>query len=150
MPLIHASFTCSKWNMGVIFALKFHILYVHTPCTRKVIFVICLQNLPSYEVKKIFRKRLCTQRDFRNIFSRPLFTIIFWPEMLKFHPYSILTGDTMVGFVIFCVLNKGCTAQLFLYVYPIYKIFFCFLFTGSKKNLPQCSGTTTWMNFWKN
>ena len=24
--------------------------------------------------------------------------------MLKFHPYSILTGDTMFGFVIFCVL----------------------------------------------
>ena len=24
--------------------------------------------------------------------------------MLKFHPYSILTGDTMVGSVIFCVL----------------------------------------------
>ena len=40
-------------------------------------------------------------RNFKNIFSRPLFTIIFRPEMLKFHPYSILTGDTMVGFVIF-------------------------------------------------
>ena len=26
--------------------------------------------------------------------------------MLKFHPYSILTGDTMVGFVIFCVLSS--------------------------------------------
>ena len=44
-------------------------------------------------------------RNFKNIFSRPLFTIIFRPEMLKFHPYSILTGDTMVGFVIFCVLR---------------------------------------------
>ena len=43
-------------------------------------------------------------RNFKNIFSRPLFTIIFRPEMLKFQPYSILTGDTMVGFVIFCVL----------------------------------------------
>ena len=30
----------------------------------------------------------------------------FWPEMLKFHPYSILTGETMVGFVIYCVLSK--------------------------------------------
>ena len=44
-------------------------------------------------------------RNFKNIFSRPLFTIIFRPKMLKFHPYSILTGDTMVGFVIFCVLS---------------------------------------------
>ena len=44
-------------------------------------------------------------RNFKNIFSRPLLTIVFMPEMLKFHPYSILTGDTMVEFVIFCVLN---------------------------------------------
>ena len=33
----------------------------------------------------------------------PLFIIIFRPEMLKFHPYSILTGDTRVEFVIYCV-----------------------------------------------
>ena len=46
-------------------------------------------------------------RNFKNIFSRPLFTIIFRPEMLKFHPHSILTGDTMVRFVIFCVLNEN-------------------------------------------
>ena len=44
-------------------------------------------------------------RNFKHIFSRPLFTIIFRPEMLKFHPYSVLTRDTMVGFVIFCVLS---------------------------------------------
>ena len=44
-------------------------------------------------------------RNFKNIFSRPLFTIIFRLEMLKFHPYFILTGDTMVGFVIFYVLR---------------------------------------------
>ena len=31
-------------------------------------------------------------RNFENIFARPLFIIIFRPEMLKFHPYSILTG----------------------------------------------------------
>ena len=34
-------------------------------------------------------------RNFKNIFSRPLFTIIFRPEMLKFRPYSILTRETM-------------------------------------------------------
>ena len=44
-------------------------------------------------------------RNFKNIFSRPLYTIIFRPDMLKFHSYSILTGDTMVGFVIYCVLS---------------------------------------------
>ena len=44
-------------------------------------------------------------RNFKNIFPRPLFIIIFRPEMLKFHPCSILTGDTRVEFVIFCVLR---------------------------------------------
>ena len=44
-------------------------------------------------------------RNFKNIFSRPLFTIIFRPEMLKFHPYSILTRQTMVRFVIYCVYD---------------------------------------------
>ena len=29
MPLIHTSFMYSKWNMGEIFGLKFHLLYVH-------------------------------------------------------------------------------------------------------------------------
>ena len=42
--------------------------------------------------------------EFEKKFPRPLFIIIFRPEMLKFHPYSILTRGTMVGFVIFCVL----------------------------------------------
>ena len=55
--------------------------------------------------------------EFQKYFSRPLFTIIFRPEMLKFHPYFILTRETMDGFVIFCVLscyngkkskNSGC------------------------------------------
>ena len=50
-------------------------------------------------------------RNFKNIFSRPLFTIIFRPEML-FQTYSVLTGDTMVGFVIFCVLILGATYNL--------------------------------------
>ena len=52
-------------------------------------------------------------RNFRNIFSRPHLTIIFRSEMLRFHPYSILTGDTMVGFVIFCVLKFTKTQSLF-------------------------------------
>ena len=38
--------------------------------------------------------------------SRPLFTISFRPKMLKFHPYSILTGETKVRFVIYCVFLK--------------------------------------------
>ena len=31
--------------------------------------------------------------EFQKYFSRPLFTIIFRPEMLRFHPYSILTEE---------------------------------------------------------
>ena len=48
-----------------------------------------------------------TWRNFKNIFSRPLFTIIFRSEMLTFHPYSILTGDTRVEFVIYSVLKES-------------------------------------------
>ena len=43
-------------------------------------------------------------RNFKNIFST-LFIIIFRPEMLKFHQYSILKGDNRVEFVIYCVLK---------------------------------------------
>ena len=43
--------------------------------------------------------------NFKDIFSRPLFTIIFRPEMLKFHPYSVLTVKPIDGFVIFCDFN---------------------------------------------
>ena len=46
------------------------------------------------------------QRNLKNIFPRPLFIIIFRPEMLKFHPHSILTGDTRVEFVIYSVLRN--------------------------------------------
>ena len=42
-------------------------------------------------------------RNFKNIFPKPL--VIFRPEMLKFHQYSTLTGDTRVEFVIHCVLK---------------------------------------------
>ena len=59
-------------------------------------------------------------RNFKNIFSRPLFTIIFRPEMLKLHPYSILTGDTMVGFVIFCVLIQN--SKLKIHQFPFGKL----------------------------
>ena len=54
-------------------------------------------------------------RNCKNIFSRPLFTIIFRPEMLKFRPYSISTGQTMVRFVIYCVLRQmGGKIKIFL------------------------------------
>ena len=49
MDMIQPLFTCSKWNMGKNFGLKFHISYVHMytinkffeipPCGKKVIFV---------------------------------------------------------------------------------------------------------------
>ena len=90
-------------------------------------------------------------RNFENIFSRPRFTIIFRPEMLKFHPYSILTGKTMVEFVIYCVLNNFASltkfrlkklkntkkGQLFE---PFIKILINFFFTG--QNLSNKQMTT--------
>ena len=38
--------------------------------------------------------------EFQKYFFRSLFIIIFRPEMLKFHPYSILNRETMAGFVL--------------------------------------------------
>ena len=54
-------------------------------------------------------------RNFKNIFSRPLFTIIVRPDMLKFHPYSILTREIMVGFVIYCTMNDIFSGNHILY-----------------------------------
>ena len=48
---------------------------------------------------------VCAWRNFKNIFSRPLFTIIFRPKILFFVTYSILTGQTKVEFVINWVLT---------------------------------------------
>ena len=39
-PLIHNSFTYSKWNMGEIFGLKFHLLYVQCTCITKKFFEV--------------------------------------------------------------------------------------------------------------
>ena len=66
-------------------------------------------------------------RNFKNIFSRPLFTIIFRPEMLRFRPYSILTGDTMVRFVIFCVLSMICPTFLLLAIWKCHAKLFLFI-----------------------
>ena len=77
-----------------------------------------LCNLTSKDTKKgcllvltyLFSLMLCARfkvsawRNFKNIFPRPLFIIIFRPEMLIFHPYSILTLDTRIEFVISCML----------------------------------------------
>ena len=69
-------------------------------------------------------------RNFKNNFSRPLFTIIFRSEMLKFHPYSILTGDTMVGFVFF---RQPIESKLF-FLYVLFAKFAAFLFLTYFRN----------------
>ena len=63
--------------------------------------------LNSHQKYKISNKnnKVSAWRNFKNIFPRPLFIINFRPEMLKFHTYSILTGDTRVEFVIYRLLN---------------------------------------------
>ena len=54
--------------------------------------------------------------------------------MLEFHPYSILTGDTMVGFVIFCVriprLIFDVNFSLFCYMFAFCLFYFCFQVQG--------------------
>ena len=45
-------------------------------------------------------------KEFKNIFSTPLFVIIFRPEILLFVTHSFLTGLSKVEFVIYWVLSK--------------------------------------------
>ena len=76
------------------------------PFSIKLIYLI---ERRSFDQKYKFSNkndRVSAWRNFKNTLSRPLFTIIFRPEMLKFHTYSIMTGETMVGFVIFWGLWK--------------------------------------------
>ena len=61
---------------------------------------------------------------------RPLFIIIFWPEMLKFHPYSILTGQTMVRFVIYCVLIR-------FWIFP-WNDYYCLSLTQDSQSESKC------------
>ena len=49
----------------------------------------------------------CAWRNFKIIFSRPLFIIIFRPKMLFFVTYSIMTGQNKVEFVIYWVLRQS-------------------------------------------
>ena len=101
MWAIRPSLTQSKWNMEEICGLKLHFSYLDMPqdffwelppCANHVIFitefVLLTKTPPFYEGNSFNRKRLAHG----GIFSRPLFTIIFRPKILKFHPYSILTG----------------------------------------------------------
>ena len=48
----------------------------------------------------------CAWRNFKNIFSRLLFIINFRMKILISDPYSILTGSTMVEFLIYCILTR--------------------------------------------
>ena len=84
-----------KSGLGKIF-LKF--LHAHTMS-------FLLLNLCFWSKFNNENDMVSAWRNFKNIFPRPLFTIIFRPEMLKFHSYSTLTGDTRVEFVIYSVLR---------------------------------------------
>ena len=57
--------------------------------------------------------------EFQNIFSRPLFIIIFRPKILFFVTYSILTGQTKVEFVKYWVLRAQSSKELQLKRNPI-------------------------------
>ena len=79
---------------------------MHSPFSIKLIYLIERRIFGQKYKFSNKNDMVSAWRNFKNIFSRPLFTVIFRPEMLKFHPYSILIGDTMVEFVIFCVLTR--------------------------------------------
>ena len=102
----------SKWNMGEIFSISGLKMMMKSGVGK--IFLKFLHALTmsflllNFDQKYKFSNKnnmVSAWRNFKNIFPRPLFIIIFRPEMLKFHQCSILTGDTRVEFVIYCVLR---------------------------------------------
>ena len=86
-----------------------------------------------------------TWTNFKNIFSWPLFTIIFRPEILKFHPYSILTGETMECvnsipqnhcFCISGIQHPFCLKNRLLYLgLPVVAVFILSLFPSFSNTL---------------
>ena len=62
--------------------------------------------------KSIYQKTACEWRNFKIIFSTPLFIIIFRTKILFSGPYSILTGHTKVESVVYQVLSLYCSFQL--------------------------------------
>ena len=87
------NFSISGIKMMVKSGLEF--FFEISLCTHHFIFITEFELLikipPFYEVNSFNRKWLAHGEISKIFFSRPLFTIIFRPEMLKFHPYSILT-----------------------------------------------------------
>ena len=71
-----------KWYRKNIFEIA--------PCTCNFLLNEFISQKGAIYIKSTNLVMKMTWRNFKNIFSRPLFTIIFRPEMLKFHPYSIL------------------------------------------------------------
>ena len=71
---------------------------------RRSEFAILCKNPPFYDEKRFSQKGF-PHGGISKYFYRPLFTIIFKPKMLSLDTYSILTGQTMVEFLIYCVLS---------------------------------------------
>ena len=79
---------------------------------------IYLKEKRSFDQKYKFSNKndmVCAWRNFKNISSRPLFTIIFRPKILFFVTYSILTGQTKVEFVKYWVLREETIRGIMVY-----------------------------------
>ena len=72
---------------------------MHKPFSFKWIYLIERRSLGQKHKFSNKNDMVSAWRNFKTIFPRPLFIIIF-------RPYSILTGDTRVEFVIYCVLSR--------------------------------------------
>ena len=67
-------------------------------------------NLPNLSLQEFETDQVCPwnyNAPHESDSYRPeLWRSYIKPEMLKFHPFSILTGETMVEFVIFWMLSQ--------------------------------------------
>ena len=99
-PLIHTSFTYSKWNMGEICGLKFHLIYVHASQN------FLLKSLHAQKVSFLLHRKvdLCSKVADSVIKMTPfahggisIKFFVMYVHILnetlshKFHPYSILS-----------------------------------------------------------
>ena len=113
------------WNFsisGLIMMMKSGLGKIFLKFLHALTMLFLLLNLYFWSKFSNKNDMVSAWRNFENIFPRPLFIIIFRPEMLKFHPYSILTGQSMVRFIIYCVFMFALNPEFFQWEWQTRKI----------------------------
>ena len=84
-------------------------------------------------------------RNVKIIFSRPLFIIIFRPNISFFVTYSILTGETKVEFVIYWVLNPYATKNVASVIYRMKPLQNAAFWTVASEKTTLCGNNSVYV-----